>query len=159
MKQPMFGFQWKHGFNLAHLDAEVVAQELKRIQALNGGRLTPNRVIEASKPKEALLHSFFFDLTDKEASAKYRLYLSRKIINHVECVVTCEKREPIFINAFVSIKDNEGRSYRETEVLIREKGTREVVLAQAFKELQSFKRRYKSLIELANLFKEIDKLK
>jgi len=64
-------------------DKNLIRQELEKI-AVNG-RLTPESVIEASKPEDHPLHSYF-EWDDAKAAHEHRLHQARKIISAVPVV-------------------------------------------------------------------------
>ena len=66
-------FRYKAGRTVPHIAAQVVGEELARIEA--SGELTPATVVEASRPETAPLHPAF-EWDDPTAALGTRLALS-----------------------------------------------------------------------------------
>jgi hypothetical protein len=60
--------------------------------------------------------------------------------------------------AFVNLKQDERQFYTSTAAAMANQDQRAIVLQQAWRDLQSFKRRYADLTEFAQLFATIDEL-
>lgn len=70
-------------------DKNLIREELSKIAV--DGRLTPESVIEASKPKKHPLHGYF-EWDDKTAAHEHRLYQARKLIAFVPVVREVQSR-------------------------------------------------------------------
>lgn len=151
-------YQWKPGMDNTSMDPELAAKELDRIQRINDGMLTPDVVVEMSRDKNAPLHPYF-EWDDKKASAKYRLWQARYLINHIECVVRHREGEPVTIRVFTNIVTTGGRGYFRTELLVKNKDTARIVLENAWAEFQVLRRKYDHLKQLSGIFREMEKVR
>jgi hypothetical protein len=133
----------------------IIAVELRRISQENDGVLKPEAVVEAARPKGSPLHSQF-DWNNSEAAEKWRIHQARNLIRvTVEWLNVPGKSEPVEIRPFVSLttdRKNEGGGYRETLVVLRNKESRDQLLADALAELQAIEQKYAALQELAEVF-------
>jgi len=119
------------------------------------GKLTPHEVVEVSRPDDAPLHSAF-EWDDEIAAEKYRETQASYIIRSVEVVVEGSDKPT---RAFVSltVAENE-REYREINKVLSIRSERELLLAEAKRELTAFKHKYAVLEELADVFAAIDRV-
>lgn len=70
---------------------EDVKAALEAIARRNGGRLTPEEVIEAARPKDSPLHACF-TWNNAEAAGLQRLHEARALLRSVRVVVETEER-------------------------------------------------------------------
>jgi hypothetical protein len=133
----------------------IIAAELRRIAKDNDGILKPEAVVEAARPKGSPLHSQF-DWNNSVAAEKWRIHQARNLIRvTIEWLNIPGKSEPVEIRPFVSLttdRKNEGGGYRETLVVLRNKESRDQLLADALAELQAIEQKYAALQELAEVF-------
>jgi hypothetical protein len=73
-------------------DKDLVAEKLAEIAEQNGGRLTPNLVLDEARDPESILHNLF-EWDDGLAAHQHRLFQARQIITSVRVVITTEKRK------------------------------------------------------------------
>lgn len=142
-------YRWKPGAR-CKADVNVVGEILETMAAED--RLTAANLVEDSRPEEAPLHNEF-TWDDTKAAESWRRQEAMMIINSVE--IRIENHEPV--QAFVKISSAE-RNYLQTSVLIRAKETRDILLENALRELQGIQRKYAAIAELADVFREIEKL-
>lgn len=140
-------------------DAEVALEEITRISKENGGHATAEAVVESSRPKGSPLHKCF-DWNNRSASHKWRCHQAREIMNSIELVILEEDPEDSDAGdapaapAFVSIEryDPEGSpGYRPITVVLNDSGLREKMVQQAWRDLQTWRRRYEHLNEFASI--------
>jgi cell fate (sporulation/competence/biofilm development) regulator YlbF (YheA/YmcA/DUF963 family) len=148
-------YQWR--FTMA-VSAETAGKELERVEQKHG-KVTPELVLEESRSKKAPLHKIF-EWNDSVAAEKYRLTQAGQIINNLVVVLDeYEQHEPV--RAFVNVNANAPKKTGEFINIvsaIQQEDTRAIVVANALRELQEFKKKYKQLTELSSVFAEIDKL-
>jgi cell fate (sporulation/competence/biofilm development) regulator YlbF (YheA/YmcA/DUF963 family) len=148
-------YQWR--FTMA-VSAETAGKELERVEQKHG-KVTPELVLEESRSKKAPLHKIF-EWNDSVAAEKYRLTQAGQIINNLVVVLDeYEQHEPV--RAFVNVNANAQKKTGEFINIvsaIQQEDTRAIVVANALRELQEFKKKYKQLTELSSVFVEIDKL-
>lgn len=141
------------------VDAQVAGEELERIRVSRNGRLTQDDVVQEAKAKDSPLHPAF-EWNDKKAAHQYRLtqagYMIRMITVSVDTGDGSEK-EPI--RAFVNVKRDEDRSYTSVVHAMSDADLRAQVIAQAWKELEDWKKRHHELVEFARLFTVIEDMR
>ena len=143
-------YKVKTGYHIKPNLAQAIGNECERLEA--EGRLTPQSLVDASRPEDAPLHGCF-EWDDTVAAEKWRQTQAAYIIRSVEVTVE-ETSEPT--RAFVAtIKDNK-REYQSIGYVLRDTNSREYLLEQAKKELLSFKRKYQNLFELSQVFDAIE---
>lgn len=143
-------YQWKTP--LYPVNAQEAGEELERISSR--GSLTPENVVEESRPKDSVLHDCF-EWNDAKAAENYRKVQAGDIIRNIVTISIdgAEVSEPV--RAFVSIADD----YKPITVVVKTQEYTEEMLQKALKELHSFQRKYSSLEQLSDVFKAIDLLK
>lgn len=114
------------------------------------GRLTPEELVNASRDEESPLHGMF-EWDDTIAAEKYREVQARKIIRSVEVVLT---DSPIPQRAFQTVGH---RTYERIEHVMSDEQMRRILLQNAKRELDAFKRKYSRLTELSLVFEAISK--
>ncbi len=133
------------------IDPNDAAAELYRIASDNNGLLTSRELVKRSRAKRSLLHSAF-EWDDDHAAELYREVQARKIIAGIVVVRGDEVLGPRMVN--VTIKEV-GRGYVPIDVAIEREDTREQMIAQAFRDLESWQRRYEHLSEFDEIFRAI----
>lgn len=151
-------------------------KELEKIKEKSGGRVVAEMVVEhAHNPKNPLHRYFTWD--DSEAGRLYRLEQARALISVVVKVIPGTKTK---VRAYVSLSRersnyksierrernlpttgcvDEKTEFRDIEDVMSDAQRRSMLLADAFAELASFKRKYIMLSELSQVFVAIDNLK
>ena len=147
-------YQWKAGTQ-HKLDAQIAGEELERIRVRQNGRLDPKDVVEASRPASAPLHDSF-EWDDAKAGAAWRENQAGAIIRHIAVVLEKSDTTEVPIRAFVSVKRDEDRSYTSVQHALSDEVLRAQVVAQAWAELEAWRKRYAELVELANIFAVIE---
>lgn len=148
------GARLQSGADMA--DADGVGQHLEMLRERFKGELTPADVVADAKNHNSPLHSFF-EWDDGEAAEQWRLQQARGLIRAVVAVYVDETEPAKRIQAFVHIPESGAPHYRSTEHAMSQERTRDMVLRQAWREFQSWKKRYAHLDELAEFFKSVDR--
>lgn len=133
--------------------------ELESLMEENGGVLPPASVVDYARDPATALHEYF-EWDDAAAGEKYRIDQARTLIRATVTVQNINNRDRR-IQAFVSIIDdrrNKGGGYRTTVEVMSSEQMRERMLETAKMELAGFKKRYRDLTELADLFEVIDRV-
>jgi hypothetical protein len=147
-------YQWKDGARFKG-DAQVVGEALDRIRETTSG-LTASNVVKAAKPKTSPLHNYF-PWNDKEAAQLHREEVARSLIRSITVIISPqEDAQPV--RAFVAIGTTEDK-YIPTLQVLSQKDLREKMLALALSELRAFESKYKSLQELAPVWRALDRIK
>lgn len=148
----MAAYKWKAGSRIK-INAQVAGDVCDELE--KEGRLTPAELVEVSRDEDAPLHGAF-EWRDEIAAEKYREVQAGHIIRSLEVVITGTS-EPVRAYFPISIV-GEGRTYTSTEVIMRTEDARAKLLERALAELEAFKRKYKTLGELADVFAAIDEV-
>lgn len=160
-------YQYKYKVNgLYPVSAEVAANEINSIQQ-EKGFVTPESVVDKSRPESATLHKCF-EWNDEVAAEKWRVQQSRVLIGNIVRVTVQDNDEqeekPLQVRAFVNaVNKFEGSvttkaKYVQIETAMSNDEIRGIVLKNALRELMSFKEKYGGLIELSKMIEEIDRL-
>lgn len=136
-----------------------VINELKRIAEASGGVLLPEAVVESARPARSVLHDQF-QWDDSEAGKAYRLWQARQLISvSVELI---DSNDPATLSkVFVSLAEDRraGVGYRSLVSVMSDDTMRERLLRDALAQMEFFEKKYQRLQELANVFKEIKRVK
>ena len=129
-----------------------IYEALEEIRKAHGGILRPKDVVKAARDPDHILHPYF-EWDDSKAAEMWRLEQARKLIQRVEVEIKLEKREPIRVRAYVSLREDrtQGDSYRSTIEVMSDADLRERLLEEALKEMEAFIRKYHVLDELAGV--------
>lgn len=128
-----------------------VRDELTRLY-LRDGSLTPEAVLDAAQPPDSPLHKHF-TWDDTEAANKRRLdeasYLIRKCKIRIE---TAEERT-VHVRAFLHLpaQGETDATYAPTADLLSNPATRDVVFAQALRDVEALERKYKDLVDFSQV--------
>lgn len=148
-------YQWKAGYR-ASVPAQVAGDELDRIAAINGGRITPPDVVEESRPEEAPLHPCF-EWDDWRAAELYREEQARSVIRSVYVVPDDQPEAAPQLRHVHVVLDDEP-CYVTTSRAMSDADLREQVMAQAVRDLEGWRKRYAHLEELAEVFAAIGRV-
>lgn len=149
-------YRWKPGYPTRELDAQTVGDELEAIRGAHGA-ITPDLVVEAATPEDAPLHPAF-EWDDTKAATEHRRAQARGLIR---AVVIQHPRHPntpeATVRAFVAVRAQDSqRVYTSTVEALEDEDLRLQVLARAMNDLLAWRRRYRALQELADMFQAID---
>jgi hypothetical protein len=169
-------YQWRRGSRFK-IKAGAAAAELERIRALHEGIVTPQAVVDASRPENAPLHREF-EWRDDVAAERFRQEQARKMIGALMVVLTDPRDvsvsvEPtrVFIPVYPSAKQSE-RVAQEVRVVTGQPAqpggyahfksiySNEVLRqdrrAQALADLRGWRRRFRDVENLMALFEELE---
>lgn len=168
-KKPKIKIMYKKGKELQELSAIKLYSTLMQIKKDEpDGRLTPAAVVEASKPKNHVLHRFF-TWNDSEAAAKYRNFQARGLINRTFIAVSkgSEKRKSreshviVVHKAIVSVRDPEREtknSYHPVVEVARRPDMSDIYLNSLKNKVRAIIKEfenYKELTEILNTLKTV----
>lgn len=155
------GFEFSEGARFQpgdHPEAAIVGAHLDLLRQKMKGELTPQDVVSDARNPNSPLHSFF-EWDDSEAAEQYRLGQARGLIRAVVAVYVSDAKPAVRHKMFVHIPEPGAPHYREAGHALSQTKTREMVLQQAWTELQAWRKRYRDLLELSELFDAIDAIK
>lgn len=140
--------QWKLN-GIFKANAEIVDEEIKSLS-----EITPNNMVEFAKnnPDSELYKCFEWD--DTIAAQKYRLQQANKILTFLVYPKTREDLPPTRKYQVTTT----AHVFKETKKLLVNQNEYEALLKRALAELQAFKQRYQTLVELQDVISAIDAL-
>jgi hypothetical protein len=144
------------------------AQEIGEVLESLGDSVTPGDVVHEARKKRSPLHNEF-DWDDESAANKFRLTHARHILGHINVVVTGEGGEQQELRAFYSINfvtsepEDEDvvteRRYVHIKVAEREPAAADDIVAEAKRELDQWRQRYKAYRSyFGSVFEAIEKV-
>lgn len=145
-------YKWKtYNYKTSAAVAGSVCEELDRTVGL-----TPENLVDASRPEDAPLHQEF-EWNDELAAEEYRKTQARLLISNLSIVIEEQKQEPVraFFSLQSGFRKNSGL-YESTIMILGDDQKREKLLETAKKELEAFKKKYQLFSELADVFEAIN---
>lgn len=145
-------YKWKtYSYKTSAAVAGSVCEELDRTVGL-----TPENLVDASRPEDAPLHNEF-EWDDNVEAEAYRKAQARLMISNLSIVIEEKKQEPV--RAYFSLqrgfRKNSG-TYESTITIMEDSERRALLLEKAKAEMIAFKSKYSMLTELADVFESID---
>lgn len=135
----------------------VAVKALERIRKKRGVIRPIDVVEEAANPKHPL-HDYF-EWDDSRAAHQHRVWQARHLLNVIVVIKDEDTEEnPLTVKAFVNIKSDSDQYYVGIVQAMSDEATREQVIAQAMKELATFRSKYASIKEFAALFQAMAKI-
>lgn len=144
-------YRWKTGAR-SPVSAQVVGEVCEELESK--GQLTPQKLVDVSRPEDAPLHDAF-EWDDSVAAEKYRENQGRYLIRSIEVVYKSDETTRAFVTLQRTASDHE---YHSIDAVLKNSNDTEQLLAQAKRELDAFKRKYAQLNQLADVFKAIEAL-
>ena len=93
---------------------------------------------------------------DKTAAEHYRLHQAGELVRNIVTVtVTEDVTAPVPVRAFVNIKGESERGYKEISAVVHNCGEYGYLLDCAKRELEAFKQKYDALVELGSVMAAI----
>lgn len=139
----------------ADANAQKIGEALAKIAAANNGELTPSATLVAAIDKKHVLHPYF-EWNDTVAAGKYRLDQARNLIRSIH--VEDDDAEDGHVQAFISISDRGGTSYRTVEAIKNSADLQAKVLAQADRDLAAWQTRYRMLKDVCDVVRQAQDL-
>lgn len=141
----------------ANAKAAEVGEHLDLLRRQQHGELTPEDVVEDAKNANSPLHSFF-EWSDSKAAHEHRLHQARGLIRSVVAVYVDDVKPAVRTRAFVHVPESSAPHYRSADHAMSQEKTRDMVLKQAWRELQGWRQRYRDLQEFADLIAVVDEI-
>ena len=150
---------WKNGFPSKGVDAKAAHQALERIREVNDGELEPAVVVARVQAANRNVLRGLFEWDNKTASTEYRLAQARSLLRAIHVVY--EDAPKVQTRAYELTVEPQKEAkprklYRTAEDVLNDPDARAELLKRAMGELVSFQRRFRSLQELAIVFRSID---
>jgi hypothetical protein len=137
---------------------ENISQELRHIADMNGGFISPSKVVEFAKNPKTHLH-VRFEWDDHIAAEQYRLQQARHLIR-LELTVIENSGIESPVRLYFSMEDDRtpDAGYRIITDIFKDETLKGKMLDQALRELKTFQKKYKTLSALSEVFKAIQEL-
>lgn len=143
-------YEWKIP-GLYPVSATVAGAEFEKIYS-ERGELKPAYIVDESRPKSAPLH-ICFEWNDAIAAEKYREDQAGGMIRAIVTVVDSEEEEvEITTRAFVSVMGD----YKPTSEVMSSRELTNVLLNDALRDANNFRKKYESLCEIKPIIRAID---
>lgn len=131
--------------------------ELEIVRQKHNGFLRPQDVVEYARNKKTRLHGYF-EWDDTEAAKRYRLAQATALIK-VSVIVEPSRNEKVRAYVSLSTDRHKGGGYRSIVEVMNDDALKEVLLQDAYRDLQHFNSKFEKLrecAELSNVFQAID---
>ena len=154
-------YKWKSSGRMK-IKPEIAARELERIRKAHG-TLKPEDVVEVASEPSHPLHSCF-EWDDTKAAHLHRIAQAGHMIRVLVVVrADDDSEEPIMVRAYAHMKDEDEEGETQCHYINVVQGMcdpvmRDRILAQAIKELATFRKKYADLREFAAVFAAMDKI-
>jgi hypothetical protein len=154
-------YKWRDwASQFRHIDAATAAAEIERLQAKARGKLSAAQLLAASTPKSSPLHAAF-TWDDTEAAEAHRLEQARALMRGYWKIEEVDGKERC-VKGNYSIHDANGESnrskvYVSIDSAMKDPEMRDEVLRTCLARLNSIRREFAWLTELAAVWKAVDK--
>lgn len=128
-------------------DAQKVADEI------GNEKIKPQEMVEKARNEQSELHKCF-EWNDTIAAEKYRLQQARTVLSMLVFKPKTEEEQPVRIFSLTTEKS----IYQPTKQFLVQADEYQDLLKRALAELEAFKRKYRTLNELEEVFKAIEEL-
>lgn len=115
-------------------------------------RLTPELVVEASRPKDHPLHGYVFDRAPKEAAEAWYRHRAHELIQRVNVTYKpTDEEDQHRVRAFLAVRKETGYSYEPVEKVAENPEMRELVLREMERDWRQLHTRYGHFSEFVTL--------
>lgn len=129
---------------------EVSAEDFyEELQTLD--EITPQNVVDLARSEDSKLHNDF-EWDNEIAGEKYRLSQASEMIRLLVFEPKEETHEPTRVYQI----STETSVYKPVEMILKNEDEYQNLLKRALAELESFKKRYSTLVELEQVFRAIE---
>lgn len=149
-------YKWK--YYQYPVSANVVGKIIEKIEQENGS-CTASALLDEARSEDSALHCLF-EWNDTVAAEKYRHTQATQIITALVVTYEEDTDSPKTVRAFANVTDDNSKTGNFVTIAraLSEKDSRNIVLQRALAELKAFKAKYSMLVELAELFDDINRL-
>lgn len=119
------------------------------------GKLTPEMVVDESRPPAAPLHDRF-EWDDAEAAEAYRRDQAHHLIQSVKLPITYRPADgkPVKVRAFQAVRTEQGNVFKPTEEVVQDPFLTKLVLQNMEREWQAMKARYDGFGEFYSMVRQ-----
>lgn len=143
------------------IDPNLAAAEIAKIAASSpSGAALSADIVEASRPKRAVLHDVIFDLDDRAAAEEHRKQIARHLTNSLYVVTTNGETTSTPAFYHVNYETTEGErveGYQPVEQVIQNVTARGSAADVLLRELEGLQRRFDDLAEFQIVWKAVQK--
>lgn len=115
------------------------------------GRLTPEIVVEAARPKSHPLHDRVFDRRPADAAEAYYRLRAHELIRSVMVSYRKPGKPSESVRAFHAVRDDQGYAYQPAEEVAADPFTRSLVLRDMERDWQQLRARYEQFAEFTEM--------
>jgi hypothetical protein len=136
-------------------DARIIGRRLEQLHKKHDG-LTAKSVLEDARRARSPLHKYF-EWDDTVAAEKWRLNQASDLVRSVRVIIEETGEEPREMRAFVSVYGEQKKKvYLPAIEAMEDEDYRKQILDRLKKELTDVKKRYCTILDVAELFDAID---
>lgn len=136
-------------------EAQVIGEHVERLVEQRHGRLTPDDIVEDARNPVSPLHPNF-EWDDMAAAALHRRSTARALMQSIVIVRIQDQDIPAPVRAFVNVvADDKQHYYTPITVAMNDATLRDQIIEQAWKELQSWRKKYEEYREFAQVIEAI----
>lgn len=139
------------------IDPQMCGERFAALREQHGG-ITAEIILNDAQYGEGAVYGEYFQWDDASAAGQYRLDQARKLLRSI-CVTFEERPAAEPIRAFVVVARNDDQQYEDIVTVMSDAALRQQVMTRAWRELESWRRRYDDLVEFGALFAAIDRMK
>lgn len=153
----MTAYSWKAASGIA-IDAQAAGGAIEDLRGRVGGHVLPADVLEHARSANSPLHGAF-EWDDGEAAHRYRIQQAGHLLRSLVVHVRFEPRaEPKPVRAFVNVvnRETDRRGYVSLPDAMSDADYRAQVIQQAWRELHSWREKYREYSELAAVTSAIE---
>ena len=136
------------------VSAEKVARHLSLLEE-KIEHPTAQDFLESARPEDSEMHKLF-EWDDSKAAEKYRLIEAQNIIRAVRVTLVERDEDPLVVRAFVKDEQTAG-GYVHVVRALSDEEKKGQILAEARRDAEWFRKKYRDLEEAAGIISELDK--
>ena len=124
-----------------------IAARLEQIEGINGGRITPEAVVEDARDPESPLHDLFL-WDDTEAAHQYRLSQARGVIRSIKVDIRVDRRT---VSTVKYVRDESANSHQGYVAVAKLRTESELARATVQAELKQVRARLQRARDIADV--------
>lgn len=133
-------YEWKRQ-QISKVSAQIVGEELEKLEKINHGALLPATIVRAAKPKRSKLNGCF-EWDDRKAAKRYRENQARELLRKIVVVYEDNAGKKAKIRAFVRIQHEEESYYCCTARILEDDELHQNIINQIVADLMAVKNKY-----------------
>jgi hypothetical protein len=137
---------WNEGGPRPPVPAKVVMRELTRLSRRLNRNITPEDFVEAARPPDSILHPCLPWGDAEELAEQLRLVIAGSIIRQLRISFIVEEQRTVVLRAMTSVRSGGARGYLATTKVLGEPELLQQMIDRAIAELESYLRRYATLL-------------